>query len=540
MKTQKITPLTFLVILSMIILPACSGTSALAKQNANGLAPAPVQAAAPAANPTPAAPVDVQPGLLSSYEGTLENIYTQVNPSVVNIQVVDQQSAPSFNSPFFGFPGQQQNTPQFSQALGSGFVWDTQGDIVTNNHVIDGATQIQVSFSDGTTVPATVVGTDVNSDLAVIKVNVPASMLQPVQMADSGQTRVGQLAIAIGSPFGNQGTMTVGIISAIGRSLPVNQTTAQGASYTIPDVIQTDAPINPGNSGGVLLNDQGQVVGVTAAIESPTQANAGIGYAIPSEIVQKVIPSLISSGHYDHPYLGISGTTLTLDLANAMKLSSDQRGALVEQIVPNGPADKAGLQGSNQQVTINGLNVPVGGDVITAIDGQPVKTMDDVIAYLTDHTEVGQKVTLTILRNGKEMSLDVTLQARPSQNNITSTTPQTANNQVRLGIVGLPVDSLVAQSMGLPANQQGVLVERVDANSPAEQAGLQGSTQPATIQGQEILVGGDIILKLDNQPVTQVPELASALQQYQPGDQVQLTILRNGSQMQLNVTLAAQ
>ncbi len=539
MKTQKITPLTFLVILSMIILPACSGTSALAKQSTNALAPAPAQAAAPAANPTPAAPVAVQSGLLASYEGTLENIYTQVNPSVVNIQVVDQQTGPSLNSPFFGFPGQQQNTPQFSQALGSGFVWDTQGDIVTNNHVIDGATQIQVSFSDGTTVPATVVGTDVNSDLAVIKVDVPTSLLQPVQMADLSQTRVGQLAIAIGSPFGNQGTMTVGIISAIGRSLPVNQTTASGASYTIPDVIQTDAPINPGNSGGVLLNDQGQVVGVTAAIELPTQANAGIGYAIPSEIVQKVIPALIKTGHYDHPYLGISGTTLTLDLAKAMKLNSDQRGALVEQIVPNGPADKAGLQGSNQQVTINGMTVPVGGDVITAVDGQTVKTMDDVIAYLTDHTEVGQTVTLTILRNGKQMSVDVTLQARPSQSNITSTT-QTSNNQVRLGIVGLPVDSLVAQSMGLPADLQGILVERVAANSPAEQAGIQGSTQPATIQGQEILVGGDIILKIDNQTVTQVTDLANALQQYQPGDNVQLTILRNGSQMQLDVTLAAQ
>jgi len=541
MKTQKITPLAYLVILSMIILPACSGTAALAKQGSNALAPVSAQAAAPAANPTPAAPIAVQSDLLASYEGTLENIYTQVNPSVVNIQVVDQQSAPSLNSPFFGFPGQQQNTPQYSQALGSGFVWDMQGDIVTNNHVIDGATQIQVSFADGTTVPATVVGTDVNSDLAVIKVDVPTSQLHPVQMADSGQTRVGQLAIAIGSPFGNQGTMTVGIISAIGRSLPVNQTTAQGTSYTIPDVIQTDAPINPGNSGGVLLNDQGQVVGVTAAIESPTQANAGIGYAIPSEIVQKVIPALIKTGHYDHPYLGISGTTLTLDLANAMNLSSDQRGALVEEIVPNGPAAKAGLNGSNQQVTINGIDVPVGGDVITAIDGQTVNTMDDVIAYLTDHTEVGQKITLTILRNGKEMSVDVTLQARPSQNNITSTSQtQAANNQVRLGIVGLPVDSSVAQSMGLPADQQGILVERVDANSPADQAGVQGSTQPATIQGQEILVGGDIILKIDNQSVTQVPELASALQQYQPGDQIQLTILRNGSQIQLNVTLAAQ
>jgi S1-C subfamily serine protease len=207
--------------------------------------------------------------------------------------------------------------------------------------------------------------------------------------------------------------MTTGIISALGRSLPVNDGAAQGPSYTIPDVIQTDAPINPGNSGGVLLNADGKVVGVTSAIESPVRASSGIGFAIPSAIVQKVVPALIKTGHYDHPYMGISGTTMTPSLAQAMGLKADQRGALVSTVTPSSPADKAGLRGSTQQTTIDGAQARVGGDVITAIDGQPVKTFDDLIAYLARSTDINQTVTLTILRGGTEQSVKVTLTARP-------------------------------------------------------------------------------------------------------------------------------
>ena len=176
---------------------------------------------------------------------------------------------------------------------------------------------------------------------------------------------VGQTVVAIGNPFGEQNTMTTGIISALGRALPVGDGTFTGPSYQIPDVIQTDAPINPGNSGGVLLNDQGQVVGVTNAIESNSNSSSGIGFAIPSAIVNKVVPALIQSGHYDHPYLGVSGGDLTPDLAKAMNLPVTQRGALIQTVVPGGPADKAGIKGSTQPTTIQGQSVNVGGDVIT-------------------------------------------------------------------------------------------------------------------------------------------------------------------------------
>ncbi|MCL4395569.1 MAG: trypsin-like peptidase domain-containing protein, partial [Chloroflexi bacterium] len=260
-------------------------------------------------------------------QATFESIYAQVNPSVVSIDVVEQAQQSDF-----GFSGQfgrgQQSAPQAQRALGSGFVWGSDGYIVTNNHVISGASQITVIFADGTSVPGQVVGADPNSDLAVVKVNAPAGELHPVQIGDSTQTKVGQLAIAIGNPFGEQNTMTTGIVSALGRTLPVNENaTTQGPSYTIPDVIQTDAPINPGNSGGVLLNLQGQVVGVTSAIESPNGASSGIGFAIPSQIVQRVVPVLIKNGHYDHPYLGVSGTDMTPSIAQAMGLDQNQRGA---------------------------------------------------------------------------------------------------------------------------------------------------------------------------------------------------------------------
>jgi len=237
--------------------------------------------------------------------------------------------------------------------------------------------------------------------------------LHPVKLGDSTKVQVGQFAVAIGNPFGEQNTMTTGIISALGRSLPSNDAVSTGASYTIPDIIQTDAPINPGNSGGVLLNAEGQVVGVTAAIDSSANSSAGIGFAIPSAIVQKEVPSLIETGHVAHPYIGIGGGTLTPGLAQAMGLNASQRGALVGSVTRGGPAEKAGLRGSTQPATIDGQSVNVGGDVIIAFNGTPVKTFDDLVAYLA-RLDVNQTVTLTILRDGKEQTIQVTLAARPS------------------------------------------------------------------------------------------------------------------------------
>ncbi len=399
-----------LILLSMTLLAACGGISSSVAAPV-GLLSAPVTtskiAVAQGVNPTT--------GSLAAYQSTLEQVYEQVNPSVVNVEVVATVNSPLSGTPFSFGGGNAQGQ---QRALGSGFVWDNQGHIVTNNHVIDGANKITVTFADGTVSTAKLVGADPNSDLAVIKVDVPSSNLHPVQLADSTQVKVGQLAIAIGNPFGLSGTMTAGIISGLERSLPVgldNPNLQGGPTYTIPDIIQTDASINPGNSGGVLVDDQGQLIGVTAAIESPSNANAGIGFVIPSHIVEKVIPSLIKTGKYEHTWLGISGTSLTPDLARANNLDQSQQGVLIIDMASNGPAAKAGLRGSNHQADINGQTAPVGGDVIVAVDGQPVKRFEDMSSYLFENAQVGQTVTMTILRDGSQKDIQVKLGVMPSQ-----------------------------------------------------------------------------------------------------------------------------
>jgi serine protease Do len=342
-------------------------------------------------------PQNSVPSSISGIETALESIYARTNPSVVNIQVLLAPSA--FN-------------PE-GAALGSGFVWDTQGNIVTNNHVVDGATRITVTFYDGTVVDASLVGTDADSDLAVIKVNASGIQLQPVSVADSTEVKVGQLAIAIGNPFGLQGTMTVGFISGLGRLLPANEN-AVGPTYSIPDIIQTDAAINPGNSGGVLLNDIGEVIGVTQSIATTSGSSAGVGFAIPSAIVKQVVPVLINTGHYDHPYLGISIVTLNPDLAGAMNLPSNQRGSLVATVTTGSPADKAGIKASQTPVTFNGRQFSVGGDVIIAYNSQIVKSSDDLITFLARSGSVGQNISLTLLRGGNQIQVQVTLGTRPS------------------------------------------------------------------------------------------------------------------------------
>lgn len=544
---KRIVSVSIIAVLAMLILTACGGVG-LPSIDLSPTQVAPNQPAASA--PTQTSPLPVQPAgpsgdatdLLAAYQGTLENIYNTVSPSVVNIQVVEQVAASGSDSnsipgfPFFGLPQGQDQQPQqqFQSALGSGFVWDQQGHIVTNNHVVNGATKIQVTFSDGTTVPATLVGADPDSDLAVLKVDVSADKLHPVQMADSKSIQVGQMAIAIGNPFGLEGSMTTGIISALGRTLPANETSAQ--SYTIPDIIQTDAPINPGNSGGILIDVQGQVLGVTSAIESPVRANAGVGFAIPSAIVKNVVPALIKDGKYVHSWLGISGTSLTPDLAKAMNLDVTQRGALVEEVMPNSPAEKAGLQGSNQQTTIDGQTVNVGGDVITTIDNQKVLQMDDLIAYLAGSTKVDQKVALSILRDGKQQNLDVTLAARPSAEEQANANPQGQVTQgIHLGILGATVDQSIAKEMNLSDGQQGVLIQQVQPGSLADTAGLQAGTKTVTINGQDVVIGGDIITAVNGQTVASVDELRASLEQLPSDHPLTLTILRDGKETQVEV-----
>lgn len=479
----------------------------------------------------------------TSIESTLEHIYAEANPSVVNIKIVSKQEVtiPTFPEipafPFFGLPTPQQPQERYLHGLGSGFVWDNEGNIVTNNHVVADADRISVTFHDGTTVPGKIVGTDSDSDLAVVRVEVPAEQLKPVQVADSTRVKVGQLAVAIGNPFGLQGTMTVGFVSALGRLLPAESENPNVATYSIPDVIQTDAPINPGNSGGVLLDSQGNVIGVTSAIISPAGANAGIGFAIPSAIVQKVVPALIDTGHYDHPWLGVSGVSLSPELAEAMNLEPGQRGALIIDVVPNSPADEAGLRGSDREVNIDGETARVGGDVVTSIDGRPIKSFDDLVTYLARSTEIGQTVNLTVLRHDKEELVKVTLTARPKSETQQEQAQSSPAGGAWLGVWGLTVTSEIADAMNLPSGQTGVLIEQVQQGSPADQAGLRGSYKPVTINGSRVLVGGDIIIAVNDEPVNETEELQALVQRFEPGREVVLTLLRDGERMQIAVIL---
>jgi 2-alkenal reductase len=487
-----------------------------------------------------AAPELQQGTVLDAVEATLGQIYDEVSPSVVNIQVVQggTSALPQDHPAIPGFPLNPEELPP-QQGLGSGFVWDQEGHIVTNNHVVAGAERIQVTFQDDVTVPGEVVGTDPDSDLAVVKVDLPADQLDPVEMGDSTAVRVGQLAVAIGNPFGLEGTMTVGFVSALGRSLPVGGGTTLGATYTIPDIIQTDAPINPGNSGGVLVNDEGKVIGVPSAIESPVRANAGIGFAVPSVIVEKVVPALIRDGEYAHPWLGISGTTLTGPLAEAMGLDDSRRGVLVAEVVNNSPADEANLRGSDRQVDIEGQPVQVGGDVIVGIDDQEVREFEDLVTYLARQTSVGQTVRLTLLREGEQVTVEVTLAARPSQ------TGQLAQAQPEperaagawLGIRGFSLVPEVAEAMDLVAEQSGVLVVEVVGGSPADAAGLRGGLETAEINGQQILVGGDVIVSVDGESVQAIEDLLVILGQAEPDQKITLDLIRDGEQITVDVTL---
>jgi serine protease Do len=537
---QLLPPILTVFLLAILLTTGCAATShAAASATAT-----PVYTPAPKA--TEGAPVvapDTSASALAALQGTLETIYNKVSPSVVNIQVTDKQSVDTSSFGFPNIPGfslpnsPNSQNPQdyYSYGSGSGFVWDKQGHIITNNHVIEGAVKIMVTFSDNTMVPATVVGADPDSDLAVLKVDVPADKLQPVQLADSTQVKIGELSVAIGNPFALQGTMTVGFVSALGRLLPVDS--GSSTSYNIPDVIQTDAPINPGNSGGVLVDETGRVIGVTSAIISPVRASAGIGFAIPSAIVQKVVPTLIATGTYEHPYLGVSIGTLTPDFNKEMNLPADQHGALVIDVAPGSPADKAGLHGSDRQVQLDGQTLRVGGDVIVAIDGQPVNSSDNVITYLARYKEVGQTVTLDVLRNGSKQSIEVTLTARPQTSQNNGQTTNNPSNGAQLGITGLTLSPKVAEAMNLPSDQTGVLVEQIMAGSAADKANLQGSYKPVTIDGTQVLVGGDVITAVNDSAITTIEDLQAFLQQANPGDQVTMTVIRAGNTVQVPVTL---
>lgn len=397
-------------VVGILVAPRLAGLAQKAGEGHPPVLPTGQAYVAPAPTPTPIPPAVLESA--DAEEKLVAAIYERVAPSVVHIRVVQHISGvtpPEVEIP--GWPDFQFPPEEFySRGEGSGFVWDTEGHIVTNYHVVQNAEKVEVTFFDDVTLPAEVIGSDPDSDLAVLRVDRPAEFLRPVELGDSDSVFVGQRAVAIGNPFGQEWTLTVGVVSAVGRTLPSGT-----SQFSIPEMIQTDAAINPGNSGGPLLDGNGRVIGVNTMIISNFQVSSGVGFAIPVNIVKRVVPVLIEEGHYTYAWLGIRGRALERGIAEAMGLPPEQRGALVIEVVQGGPAAKAGLRGSNKTVKLDGANVEIGGDVIVAIDDQPVRSMDDLIVYLVKETRPGQKVTLTVLRDGQERRIEVTLGERPRQ-----------------------------------------------------------------------------------------------------------------------------
>jgi 2-alkenal reductase len=329
------------------------------------------------------------PPISTDLEQSLIALYQRVNPAVVQIFVLDEQA--------------------FLAGTGSGFVMDGDGHIVTNNHVVTGAGGLEVVFPNGERRAAEVVGSDVDSDLAVIRVQSLPDGVTPIPLGDSNAVQVGQFVVAIGNPFGEAGSLSLGIVSGLGRTLDSDRIVEGGGRYALPRVIQTDAAINPGNSGGPLLNLAGEVIGVNSAIRTSTGANSGVGFSIPVNAVHRVAPALIAEGVYHYPFLGIRMAPLNLAAQQELDLPQSA-GAYITDLTPNGPAEAAGLRASGYNDLEGALP---GGDLIIAVNGQPIANPDDLISFLVFEAEVGQTLTLTIIRDGEQMEVPLTLGERP-------------------------------------------------------------------------------------------------------------------------------
>ncbi len=384
----------FVVIALALVSLACSTLPGLGQGVPSSAiaTPAPVALSGEeAGTPTPV-PDDIV-AQADAEELLLINVYNRVSPAVVNIDVSIEHGGDIGLTDF---------------GSGSGFVFDLEGHIVTNGHVIEEADEVRVTFWDGMVLIAEVLGTDPYSDLAVLQVNPPEGYrLVPVELGDSNTLKVGQRAIAIGNPFGLQGTMTVGIISAVGRAL-------EGQSdFANPLIIQTDAPINPGNSGGPLLDSYGRVIGVNTAIRSTTGVSSGIGFAVPVNTVKRIVPQIIANGRAEYPYLGVSSNPqVTLgELAVEFDLPVT-RGVLVADVVEGSAAEQAGIQGGTQNAIFRGIPVKIGGDIIVAIDGFPIYTYEELLGYLVSNTNVGQEVVVTVVRGEETLDIPVILGSR--------------------------------------------------------------------------------------------------------------------------------
>ena len=382
-------PFVLLSAIVLLVVAACGPAAAttvvpiVAAVDASGVSTTILpQVESPTAQPGETLPINIPVAVSTGdLEAAIISVYQRVNPSVVYIIV------PSVGS-------------------GSGFVYSQDGYIVTNRHVVDGGRTWEVVFANGERQRAELVGSDTDSDLAVLKVDRLPDGVEPIPLGDSDGIQVGQFVVAIGNPFGEQGSISLGIVSGVGRSLPSQRETTTGSTYSLPEVIQTDAPINPGNSGGPLLNLTGEVLGINSAIATTTGTNSGVGFAIPVSAVKLIVPRLIEAGQYVYPYLGAGfDGEITLDEQADYGLPQTQ-GAYVISVTAGGPADKAGLIAANRD---SGR----GGDLIVAIDGRPIVDFSDLNGYLVFQTRIGQTIELTALRNGERLVLSLTLGARP-------------------------------------------------------------------------------------------------------------------------------
>ena len=498
---------------------------------------------------------------------TPTELFSKVQDSVVQVTTTNTDIAGPLNS-----------------GLGSGFVYDNDGHIITNYHVValaslsgessnnisssNNNTDIIVTFNDGSVYNARVVGSDRFSDIAVLRVeNISESKLVPLTFGNSSQAKIGEQVVAIGNPFGLSGTLTVGVVSGLGRTIPSladdqqeqeqpplpetpfddlfpdipglpfqqpplipdQQQQERSGAFSIPDIIQTDAAVNPGNSGGPLLNMEGQVIGMNTAIFSETGVYAGIGFAIPSNTITKTVPSLITIGSYQHPWLGLIGIDITPDIAEALGLSLEEaKGFLIIGVNEGSPADKAGVRGGDRVTNVNGREIRLGGDIVLKIDNQDVRKIEDILTYLEGQKHVGDIVQLTIVRDGKTQTVNATLTPRPGSNQSQQLQPQSEQQRPSLGISGTNVTPAIAKAMNM-TQATGFLVVDIIAEGPADKAGIRGGYLIANINGTDIELGGDVILRIDNKTVNTIDNILSYLDTKKVNDTVQLTILREGN-----------
>jgi len=446
---------------------------------------------------------------------------------------------------------------------GSGFVYDELGHIVTNYHVVGNPQEtnlyeraFHITFLDGTTYLGRVIGADLYSELAVMTVeNITRENLVPLPLGSSSQLRIGQPVVAVGNPFGLSGSMTEGIVSGLGRILP--SSVPQGdlllrqedtASFLIPNIIQTDAVINPGNSGGPLLTTGGEVIGMNTAILSNTGVYAGVGSAIPSDIIKKVVPELISTGIYRHPYIGIAGVDMSPEIADEMGLNGS-RGFLVTEVTSGSPAERSGIRGGGALTDINGRQIELGGDVIVEVDNVTVRKIEDLLSYLQSERSIGETVILNVIRDGRNQEIGMTLAARPTQQQ--QEIEQRQQERPTLGINSINMTEQIAARMNLTQMQQqllsddqdgergGVLVVDVFADGPAEKAGIRGGFIVADINRTPIEIGGDVIVRIDDTMIPNVDALNKFIDNENIGDTIQVTVVRDSRLISIPVIVGS-